>query len=120
VLWIWIAVAMSAHGLLGFMEPGGLEKIAEMEMGPWMLFGAALFWMIPLVMAFLTVTLKDSASCLVNMVMGGIGAPIAIIHWVRGLKVYPTAHHGLIVISTVVAMGLIFVYASKWWHKEEL
>jgi hypothetical protein len=81
VLWVWMAVAMSAHGILSFMEPGVLEQIVEMEMGSGMLFLSALFWVIPLIMAFLTVTLKDSADRLANVIMGGLFTLMNIFIW---------------------------------------
>ena len=118
VLWVWMAVAMSAHGILSFMEPGVLEQIVEMEMGSGMLFFSALFWVIPLIMAFLTVTLKASADRLANVIMGGLFTLMNIFHLVEHL-VQPSAHQILIIGSTVVATALIFVYALKW-PKEEL
>ena len=123
VLWVWMAVAMSAHGIVGMMDPSMLEMTEEMGMEmpsfPGMMFLGACFWIIPLVMAFLTLTLKDSADRLANMIMGGIFTAINFFHFASEAIVMPTAHHGLIVGSTVVATALIFVYALKW-PKEEL
>ncbi|VUT25896.1 MAG: hypothetical protein MOIL_01291 [Candidatus Methanolliviera sp. GoM_oil] len=118
VLWIWMAVAMSAHSVLSFMEPGVLEQIVEMEMGSGMLFFSALFWIIPLIMAFLTVTLKASADRWANMIMGGLFTLMNIFHLAEHLA-QPSAHQIMIIGSTVVATALIFVYALKW-PKEEL
>ena len=113
VLWIWMAVAMSAHSILSFLEPGGLEYIVEMEMGSGMLLFSALFWVIPLIMAFLTVTLNDSADRWSNMIMGGLFTVMNIFHLVEHLA-QPSAQQILIIGSTVVATALIFVYAWKW------
>ena len=45
-LWFFIAVSVSAHGILALMEPGALGQLIseEMNIGPGMLFFMALFW----------------------------------------------------------------------------
>jgi hypothetical protein len=58
VLWIFMAVALSAENALFLMGPAAMEEIEAMAMGLEMLFFMSLFWWIPLVMAFLSVTLK--------------------------------------------------------------
>jgi hypothetical protein len=47
VLWIFMAVAMSAHSVLAFMEPGVWEELEAMQMGAGMFLFMALFWLIP-------------------------------------------------------------------------
>ncbi len=53
VLWIIMAVAMSAHHVLDFMERDVVEQIWEMQMGAGMLVFMALAWLVPLIMAVL-------------------------------------------------------------------
>ena len=43
LLWLFMAVAMSAHSVLAFMEPGAIEEIGEMAIGPGMMLFMALF-----------------------------------------------------------------------------
>lgn len=62
VLWIFMAVAMSAHSVLYFMGPNAIEEIEGMHVSAGMLFFMAIFWWVPLVMAVLSLTLKDSAN----------------------------------------------------------
>jgi len=64
-----MAVAMSAHNVLFFMEREAVEKMWAMGMGPGMMLFRALFWWIPLVMAVLSVTLKDLANRWANMIL---------------------------------------------------
>lgn len=63
VLWIWIPIALCASALFIFTEPGGLEKmISKVEvMGVWWGIIGAIMLLGPLVMAFLSITLKDRA-----------------------------------------------------------
>ena len=62
MLWIFFAVAMSAHYAMYLFEPGALEKVisGEMSLSPGLSIAEVLVnWLIPLVMAFLSVTLRD-------------------------------------------------------------
>ena len=65
VLWIFVAVSMSAHILLALTMPGMLDdlmegRIGEMEITGGVITFFAVFWIVPLTMAFLTLTLRDS------------------------------------------------------------
>jgi len=120
VLWIFMAVAMSAHSVLSFMEPGVVEKIisGEMAMGPGMFVFMAIFWWVPLVMAILSVTLRDSANRWANMILGIVFTVLNIFHLIEHLTAAPSVHQILIIGSTVVATALIFWYALKWPKQE--
>ena len=117
VLWLFMAVAMSAHSVLAFMEREVVEEMWAMEMAPGMLLFMALFWWIPLVMAFLSVTLKDLANRWVNMILGIVFTVFNIFHLIEHLA-EPSAHQILIIGSTVVVTALIFWYALKWPKQE--
>ncbi len=117
VLWIFMAVAMSAHSVLAFMEPGTMEQIGEMQISAGMFLFMALFWWVPLVMAVLSVTLKDLADRWTNMILGIVFTALNIFHLIEHL-VDPSAHQILIIASTVVVTALIFWYALKWPKQE--
>ena len=122
VLWVFMAVSMSAHSVLFFMEPGAVEQIMSgeiqgMTMGPmWLLF-MALFWWVPLVMAFLSVALKDTANRRANIILGIIFTVLNIYHLIEHVM-NPSAHQLLIVGSTVVVTALIVWHAFKWPKQE--
>jgi len=115
VLWLFMAVAMSAHGVLSFMEPNLVHQLisGEMKIDPMMFFFMSLFWWVPLVMAFLSVTLKDLVNRRLNLVMGAAFTILNIFHLIEHLT-QPSAHQLLIIGSTVVVTALIFWYAWKW------
>jgi len=119
LLWVFMAVAMSAHAALAAMEPGGFEKIAEeaTTMGPGMLVFMSLFWWVPLVMAVLSVTLKDSANRWTNFILGIIFTILNIFHLTEHLA-QPSAHSLLIVCSTIVVTALIAWFAWTWPKQE--
>jgi len=128
LLWVFMAVAMSVQGLFVFMEPGGIEKLlSEVEAsGPGIFLFMTLFWLGPLWLAFVSMTVKDSCNRWINFVLGIVftlcnigrffqtGVPLTE----GGLFAEPTAHHILISGSTVVFTALIAWYAWKWPKQE--
>ena len=117
VLWLFMAVAMSAHSVLAFMEPGAMEKIAGRAMGPGMMLFMAIFWWVPLVMAVLSVTLKDSANRWANFILGIVFTLLNIFHLTEHLA-KPSIHQLLLIGSTVVVTALIAWFAWKWPKQE--
>jgi len=113
VLWIFMAVAMAAHSILYFMEPGAVAEVEGMQLSAGMLLFMALFWWVPLVMAVLSLTLKDSANRWANFVLGIVFTILNIVHLTEHFA-SPSAHQILIIGSTVVVTGLIAWFAWKW------
>ena len=123
VLWIFMAVAMSASMELSVFEPGVVEAIAsgKMQIGEETFLFMALFWLIPLTMAYLSVTLKDLANRRANITLGIVFTAVNIFHLLFELVVQPSIHmvqaslHQLLIDgSTVVVTVLIVWYAWKW------
>ena len=126
VLWIFFAVANSVHYAMYFFEPGALQKTLSEEMTlatkratvRLLIVEAFGSWLIPLTMAFLSVTLGDLANRNLNMVLGGFYTLLSIIHIAVCPMVHisnkPAVHQLLIVGSTIVVTALIFWYAWTW------
>lgn len=97
------------------METGHIERVLS---GEWV-YGAGeffiwtLFWRVPLVMAVLTLTLKDVASRRTNIVLGIIITATNIFHFIQHFIDWTSGHALLIVGSTIVATILIVRYAWK-------
>ena len=65
VLWVVDAVAVSAAFTIAFLEPGFMEEIQSgkfegVELTAGILVFAALFWLVPLTMAYLSLVLGRS------------------------------------------------------------
>jgi hypothetical protein len=125
VLWIFFAVANSVHYALSFFETGAVQKILSGETTVatksvrTLLIGEAFTsWLIPLTMAFLSVTLGDLVNRNLNMVLGGLYTLLGILHVATCPIIHvsnkPSIHQLLIIISTVVVAALIFWYAWTW------
>jgi hypothetical protein len=115
VLWLFSAVAFLAHQILALLEPGVIAgimagEVEGMQIGPELILLFAILFLIPLIMAFLSLTLKDSINRWANIIVGAIFAAlfIAVIATVAKLS-----GEILMTLSTVVALVLIVWYAWK-------
>ena len=119
VLWVWAAIGMTAALVFVFLEPTRVENMmSEIEaFGPsWFIIGT-LFGIIPLIMAFLTITLKNRANKLTNRILSIIYIALVLMDFVQML-LKPTVHHIIIMGSVVVATAYIIFYSWKWPVKE--
>ncbi|MFC1893227.1 hypothetical protein ACFLYR_04215 [Chloroflexota bacterium] len=128
VLWLFMAVAYSAHMALSIFEPGVIELITNGEIqlseGDF-IFSTLFVWLIPLTMAFLSVTLKDLANRRANIILGTVLTAVNIFHLLFEQLAQPSFHmaqpsiHQLLLnISTVVVAALIVWYAWRWPKQE--
>jgi len=119
VLWIWAAIAISAHSCLAFLQPGMIEKVmsGEKAVGPGMMVLMAFSWLIPLIMAFLSIALKDNANKWTNRILGIIIAISSLFHFYEHI-IEPNIHQILIVGSTVVVSAFLIFYSWKWPVRE--
>jgi len=117
VLWLFWEVAALAMLILGFMEPGVIDQlrlgeIEGMKIGPELLLFFAILLLVPLVMAFLSLALKDSANRWANIILGIVYAGIGIVELATTAN--PSAYSILLEASKVVVTALIVWYAYKW------
>ena len=115
VLWLFSAVAFLAHQILALLEPGVIEQIISGEMegmkiGTELILLFAILFLVPLIMAFLSLTLKDSINRWANIIVGAFFAVLFI-----GViaSVAKLSGETLMTFSTVVALALIVWYAWK-------
>lgn len=118
VLWLSAAVAFLAHQILVLMEPGIIAQLMAGEVEgqkiePMLILFFAILILIPLVMAFLSLTLKNTVNRLVNII---VGAAFAAIWFVGVVGAALSSYFGeaLMTLSAVVASVLIIWYA---WQK---
>jgi hypothetical protein len=85
-----------------------------MQVGVGMLVFMALFWLVPLIMAVLTVTLYDSANRWTNLILGIVFTLFNIYHLVEHLTTALAIHQILILASTIVVAALVVWHVWKW------
>jgi hypothetical protein len=128
VLWIISAEAYSAHMIMVTIDPVSMKKMlewgAKIDAGGWVF--AAIYWLIPFWMAFVTMTAKGPSNRWANLVLGIISTILTLFHFFMcGVPLImpvlfsePTAHHILLLGTAVVATALITWYAWKWPKQE--
>jgi hypothetical protein len=122
VLWLFSAVAFLGYIILSLTEPGVIAgimtgEVEGMKLGPELILLFAIFVLVPLIMAFLSLTLKDSINRWANIILGAVFAASwcpDLVEAVAKLSVWAT----LVTLSTVVALALIVWYA--WKSKQKL
>jgi len=104
--------------ILASFEPGVLKQFLDtgemegMKIGPEILLLFAVLLLVPLVMAFVSVTLRDSVNRWANIVVGIVFAGFQLVALIEILA-QPSAWEILMESSKVVAPALIVWYAWK-------
>ena len=115
VLWLFSAMAFLAHQILALLEPGVIAQIMDgeiegMKIGTELILLFAILFLVPLIMAFLSLTLKDSINRWANIIVGAI---FAVLFTGVIASVAKLSGETLMTFSTVVALALIVWYAWK-------
>jgi hypothetical protein len=120
VLWLFVAVAMSANTILYFIVPGIIDemrtgKVVGMQATPELLLVMAItyFW-VPLVMAVLSLSLRDKGNRLANIVLGIFYSVFILFELVMNVTTVAYPYLILMDISAIVVSALITCYAWKW------
>jgi hypothetical protein len=114
ILWIFIGVA--TWRCVHFMEPNLIESVisGQMRFSTVESLFFTVLWLIPFIMAFLSVTLEDVTNRRVNIILGIVTIASTIFHFILHLIYWLTSYSLLIVGLTVVFAILILWYAWKW------
>ena len=116
-LWLVLAVGMSARMILAMMEPGVLTQAVagklpngeEITTTVTLMF--ALFWLIPLIMGFLTLATKETFSRPANAIVGLLASVVWFTDYFEGHEF----GGGSLVLAALVIAGLLIVWhAWKW------
>ncbi|MGB9939247.1 DUF6326 family protein [Methanosarcina sp.] len=119
VLWLFASIAFLAHQIIVLMEPGVITQLMAGEaegqkISPGMILFFAILMLVPMMMAFLSLTLKDSLNRWLNII---VGAVFAVLWFISVIEATRSAYWGgaLMTLSAVVASALIVWYA--WKHR---
>jgi len=113
VLWLTYEVALLVYIILESVELGVIEQV-----GPELLLLFAVVLLVPLVMAFLSLTLKDSINRWANVILGIVYAVLELVA-LSEVAAKPSAWAILMILSKFVALALIVWYAWKWPKQKE-
>jgi hypothetical protein len=126
VLWLIAAEGYSAHMIMVTIDRVSMKKMlnwgATIPAEGW-LFGA-IYWLIPLWMAFITMAVKGSPNRWANFSLGIVGMLLGIYQFFMcgvplsfippGPVAGPTVYHILLLATALGATALITWYAWKW------
>jgi hypothetical protein len=117
VLWLFASIAFLAHQIIVLMEPGIIAQLMAGEaegqkISPGMILFSAILMLVPMTMAFLSLTLKDSLNRWLNIIVGIV---FAVLWFISVIEATQSAYWGgaLLTLSAVVASALIVWYAWK-------
>ena len=125
VLWLTMAVGTAASMFIGLLTPGVIEDVITGEMGGMelsegMMVIYALFFIIPLVVAILCLTLSGSANRWLNFVLGIIWVlwfVFEIVGHATGGEAVPIAVW-LMIVAALVTSAFIAWFAWRWPKQE--
>ena len=123
VLWLFVAVSLSAIVGAMFMVPGVIDEVrggelAGMEIGHELLLIMVITYFLgPLVMAVLSVSLKDSTNRWVNIIVGIVYTGYILIELISNIMTVAYPYAILMDIAAIVAAALIAWQAYKWPKK---
>ncbi len=119
VLWLFVAVAMSANTILYFVVPGVIDEIRTGEVvgmqatHELLLVMAITYFWVPLVMAVLSLSLRDRGNRLANIVLGIFYSVFILFELVMNVTTVAYPYLILMDISAIVVSALIAWYAWK-------
>ena len=124
ISWLFIAISMTANTILYFTVPGIIDevmtgKIVGMQTIPELILimAIAYFW-IPLVLALLSVTLKDKINYWINIIFGTFYAVFVLFELIMNITTvaYP---YVILLDSSVIIVAIMIVWYS-WKRKNQL
>jgi len=118
--WFFIASAMLANTLLYFVVPGVIDElrageIVGMQAGAELILGMAIaYYWLPLVMAVLSLSLKDKANRWANIIIGAFYAVFILFELTINVTTVAYPYAILMDVSVFAVAVLIVWNAWKW------
>jgi len=124
ISWLFIAISMTANTILYFTVPGIIDevmtgKIVGMQTIPELILVMAIayFW-IPLVLALLSVTLKDKINYWINIIFGTFYAVFVLFELI--MNITTVAYPYVILLDSSVIIVAIMIAWYSWKRKNQL
>ena len=116
VLWLFVGISFIAQVVLNILKPGTLAQVMAgnlegMEITQEVMLVWAVMFLFPLVMAILSLALKDSINRWVNIIVGMVIVILCLIGFVE----YRADAYAILILTTriIVAASVIWL-AYKW------
>ena len=119
---LWVARMLTGFvgDVLKFYEPGMVQQILVgevdgMPLNQGFLLAAAIIFVLPVFMVYLSLTLPDKANRWANII---VAIPFFALNLIGELPTYEYAYRTFLVIVEMVFLALIVWYAWKWPKQE--
>ena len=119
---LWVARMLTGFvgDVLKFYEPGMVEQILigevdGMPLNQGFRLAAAIMFVLPVFMVYLSLTLPDKANRWANII---VALPFFALNLIGELSTYEYAYRTFLVIVEMVFLALIVWYAWKWPKQE--
>ncbi len=120
ILWMFMDFALLLLLTLNSLDVGGglgqMISTFPSQLVPYMLLGGAMVMLIPFVMAFLSLTLSDSSSRRVNILLGLVFTVFNLSGVAYGLSQITIASAYLLLLQTAALMASVLIvwFSLKW------
>ena len=118
MLWIILTVNYSAFHFLGLREPGAIKGLLETQVNEGTRSTIAILFIVPFIMAWLSMTLKDSANRWTNLVLGVLFAVMFVTQLIRFTAAGRSTTILIDTFFALVVVVLVVWYAWKWPKQE--
>jgi hypothetical protein len=118
--WFFIVGVMFVNTLLYFVVPGVIDEIrtgvmVAMQTSPELILGMAIaYYWVPLVMAILSLTLKDKVNRWMNLIVSGFYVVFVLFELTMNVTTVAYPYAILMDVSMITVAALIAWKAWKW------
>ena len=119
-MWLFVGIGFIAQTVLNILKPGVLAQLMAgnlegMNITQEVLLGwAAMIYLFPLVMAILSLALKDSINRWANIIMGIVLVILGLV----GLAEYQSDAYAILILTARIIVAASIIWLAYKWPKE--
>jgi hypothetical protein len=118
VLWLFIGIGFIAQAVLNILKPGALAQVMAgnlegMEITQEVMLVWAVMFLFPLVMAILSLALKDSINRWANIIVG----IVVVILCLTGFAEYRADAYAILILTTRIIVAALIIWLAYKWPK---
>ena len=118
-MWLFVGIGFIAQTVLNILKPGVLAQITAgnlegMKITQEVMLVWAVMFLFPLVMAILSLALKDSINRWANIIVGIVVVILCLI----GFSEYRADAYAILILTTRIIVAALIIWLSYKWPKE--
>jgi hypothetical protein len=118
-MWLFVGIGFIAQAVLNILKPGALAQVMAgnlegMEITQEVMLVWAVMFLFPLVMAILSLTLKDSINRWANIIVGIVVVILCLI----GFAEYQSEAYAILILTTRIIVAALIIWLAYKWPKE--